>query len=187
MRRLFMFFVMMIVSLFGYAQTWFGIDRSVGLDVGYSYMYNNFSGLKDCSPRHLFELDTHLYYIYIGCNFGSKDTGLMDYYWKKQIQDFCMKFGTSFVLYFNSSSRMRFTPYVGFMNCRLKDVSRYSDYYYDYYYGDYISVRDEIDYGRLKSKFIGGGKITYDYKGFEIGCHIDNMSVGFNVGYNVGL
>lgn len=143
--------------------------------VGYTHLYKSMGtdtyGTK--MPTELISFDVSLWGIYVSGAFWEKSTGYSVYGFDETITTFVFKGGPSWRLKWNKS-KLTFTPYVGTAFYTVNDRSN-------------NAIGQRQDYGLRKSHFLGGARIAYSFKEFEIGLNASNMECGIGVGANIDL
>lgn len=158
------------------AQSFIRWNKAIGIGVGYSKLYNDFSTQYEgiSAPSDLIHFDLTLYGIYAGMDVMVKDTGYDVYGYSEKLSTWALKFGPSLKLGKGNKWRYTITPYAGVTFYSLFDGSNND-----------IGARDE--YGTKESKFIGGCKLAAIYDWYYFSLHGSNREVGFSIGIEFEL
>ena len=179
MKRIVLFSVLLVITSFTFmsnAQSFIKWNNAVGVGVGYTKLYKDFSEQYEgvSAPSDLIHFDLMLYGIYAGIDCMVKDTGYDVYGFSEKLSTWALKFGPSLKIGNSKKWRYTITPYVGVAFYSLSDGSNND-----------IGARDE--YGSKESKFIGGCKLAAIYDWYYFSLHGSNREVGFSVGIEFEL
>ena len=163
-------FITSIISISN-AQSFIKWNNVVGLGIGYTNIYKDFSNQYEgiSAPSSLIHFDLTLYGVYIGFDGMAKGTGYDVYGYSEKLSTYTLKFGPSLRIGKPNKWRYTVTPYAGVAFYTLSDSSEND-----------IRARDE--YGTKESKFIGGVRLSAIYDWYYFSAHLSNREFGFSIG-----
>ena len=158
------------------AQSFIKWNNALGIGVGYTKLYKNFSTQYEgiSPPSDLIHFDLMLYGIYAGIDCMVKDTGYEVYGYSEKLSTWTLKFGPSLKIGNSQKWKYTITPYAGIAFYSLSDGSNND-----------IGARDE--YGNKESQFIGGCKLSAIYDWYYFSLHGSNREIGFSIGVEFEL
>ena len=154
-----------------YAQSFIKWNNAVGIGVGYTNLYKDFSSQYEgiSAPSNLIHFDITLHGVYIGFDGIRKSTGYDVYGYSEKLSTYALKLGPSLRVEKFNKWKYIINPYAGVVFYTLSDSSENS-----------IGARDE--YGIKESKFIGGCRLSAIYDWYYLSAHLSNKEFGFSIG-----